>query len=83
MALSNELGVKLRPKYYVAIETRTYVDDENPRIEIKERYIKIRQVGTHKAIVAIELLPSPHRSHNHILVSDSRDRSDAFASRGV
>ena len=77
VALSNELGAKLRPKYYAAIETRTYLDDENSTIEVKERYIEIRQVGTHKAISAIELLPSPHRSHYHILVSDSRDRPEA------
>jgi Protein of unknown function (DUF4058) len=77
VALSNELGAKLRPKYYAAIETRIYLDDEDPTIEIKERYLEIRQVGTHKTIVAIELLPSPHRSHHHILVSDSRDRPEA------
>jgi hypothetical protein len=77
VALSNELGAKLRPKYYAAIETRTYLDNEDPTIEIKERYLEVRQVGTHKTIVVIEVLPLPHRSYYHILVSDSRDRPEA------
>jgi Protein of unknown function (DUF4058) len=77
VALANELGAKLRPKYYAAIETRTYLDKDHPMIEIKERYLEIRQVGTHTAIAAIEVLPSPQRSHYHILVSDSRDRPEA------
>jgi Protein of unknown function (DUF4058) len=59
VALSNELGAKLRPKYYTAIEIRTYLDNEYPTIEIKERYLEIRQVGTHTAIAEIEVLPSP------------------------
>ncbi|MCX5964306.1 MAG: DUF4058 family protein [Cyanobacteria bacterium] len=32
VALSKELGAKLRPKYYAAIETRTYLDDEEGSI---------------------------------------------------
>jgi hypothetical protein len=32
VALANELGAKLRPKYYAAIETRTYVEDEEGSI---------------------------------------------------
>jgi hypothetical protein len=77
VALSNELGAKLRPKYYAAIETRIYLDNEDTTIEIKERYLEIRKVGTHEVIVAIEILPLPHQSHYHILVSDSRDRPEA------
>ncbi len=77
VALSNELGAKLRPKYYAAIETRTYLDDENPALDIKERHVEIRTVANHKVIAAIEILPPPHGSHYHILVSDSRDRPEA------
>ena len=106
VALSNELGAKLRPKYYAAIETRTYLDDEEGSIfvgipdaivfnavtieaptrptstttatltatqpqrvrlvepiEVKERYLEIRKVGTHEVIVAIEVLsPKNKRS---------------------
>lgn len=29
VAIANDLGTKLRPKYYAAIETRTYLDDES------------------------------------------------------
>jgi hypothetical protein len=96
VAVSNDLGLRLRPKYYAAIETRTYldsgdgnifvgipdgvvfannVDRSNPRtqtptvvasqpqrvrliepIEVKERYLEIRRVGTHQVIAAIEIL---------------------------
>lgn len=105
VALSNELGAQLRPKYYAAIETRTYLDDEEGSIfvgvpdaivfntaktkvptrsattatltvsqqpqrvhlvepiEVKERYLEIRKVGTHEVIVAIEVLsPKNKRS---------------------
>jgi hypothetical protein len=43
VALSHDLGGKLRPKYYAAIEIS----------DVKERYLEIRQVGTHEAIAAI------------------------------
>jgi Protein of unknown function (DUF4058) len=96
VALSNDLGGKLRPKYYAAIETRTYLEDgpesvfvgipdalvfaasaqvatpntatltlptAQPQkvrliepIEVKERYLEIRKVGSHEVIAAIEVL---------------------------
>lgn len=98
VALANHLGSRLRPKYYAAIETRTYLEDESegvlvgvpdaivfagaqtrqpapttmatvmipqaqPQrvqlvglIEVKERYLEVRQVKTHAVIAAIELL---------------------------
>jgi hypothetical protein len=97
VALSNDLGGKLRPKYYAAIETRTYLEDglesifvgipdaivfsgaqadatpqntatltlptTQPQkvrlvepIEVKERYLEIRKVGSHEVIAAIEIL---------------------------
>jgi hypothetical protein len=96
VALSNDLGRKLRPKYYAAIETRTYLEDgadsilvgipdaivfsqsaanlaqniatlavptSQPQkvrllepLEVKERYLEIRKVGSHEVIAAIEIL---------------------------
>jgi hypothetical protein len=34
VALANDLGAKLRPKYYAAIETRTYVEEEEGSVFI-------------------------------------------------
>jgi hypothetical protein len=98
VAIANELGTKLRPKYYAAIETRTYIEDESggilvgipdavvfatershplstpttstvtlpstqPQqirlpepIEIKERFLEVRTVKTHKVVTVLELL---------------------------
>jgi hypothetical protein len=95
VALANDLGGKLRPKYYAAIETRTYLEEGDDRIfvgvpdaivftssaqsaanaatltlpiaqpqkvrlvepiEVKERYLEIRKVGSHEVIAAIEVL---------------------------
>jgi hypothetical protein len=41
-----------RPKYYAAIETRTYLEDELEG----ERFLEVRQVKTHAMIAAIEVL---------------------------
>jgi hypothetical protein len=60
VALSHDLGGKLRPKYYAAIEIS----------DVKERYLEIRQVGTHEAIAAIELRP-PKNHQFQVLVSGS------------
>lgn len=94
VAISDALTPYLQPKYYVAIETRTYLDDDNPEllvgipdaivltasktpvaqsaaiatqsrskqirlpmpVEIKERYLEVREVGTHQVITVIEIL---------------------------
>jgi Protein of unknown function (DUF4058) len=97
VALANDLGAKLRPKYYAAIETRTYLEDGDGNIfvgipdaivfsgtqatptsanaatltmpivqpqkvrlvepiEVKERYLEIRKVGSKEVIAAIEVL---------------------------
>lgn len=95
VALSDVLTPQLRPKYYAAVETRTYLDDgesdllvgipdtivlsvrgnntpsQSPNVttktqpkqiqlpmptEVKERYLEIREVGTHTVITAIEVL---------------------------
>jgi Protein of unknown function (DUF4058) len=96
VALANDLGRRLRPKYYAAIETRTYLEDgaesifvgipdtivfsgkqaataQNTAtltmptvmpqkvrliepIEVKERYLEIRKVGSHEVVAAIEVL---------------------------
>jgi Protein of unknown function (DUF4058) len=94
VAISDALTPYLQPRYYVAVETRTYMDDDNPEllvgipdaivltaskapvvhpantatqtrlkqirlpmpIEVKERYLEIREVGTQQVITVIEVL---------------------------
>jgi Protein of unknown function (DUF4058) len=97
VALANDLGRRLRPKYYAAIETRTSLEDGaesifagipdvivfsgtsvatntqntvtlpmpmvQPQkvrlvepIEVKERYLEIRKVGSHEVVAAMEVL---------------------------
>ncbi|MCL1472481.1 DUF4058 family protein [Argonema antarcticum] len=94
VAISDALTPYLRPRYYVAVETRTYLDDDNPEllvgipdaivltasstpvvdftatatqtrpkqiqlpmpVEIKDRYLEVREVGTHQVITVIEVL---------------------------
>ncbi|MFN6517054.1 MAG: DUF4058 family protein [Nostoc sp. CreGUA01] len=94
VAISDALTPYLQPKYYVAVETRSYLDDDNPEllvgipdaivlttsktptvqsvaiatetrpkqiqlpipIEVKERYLEVREVGTHQVITVIEVL---------------------------
>jgi hypothetical protein len=94
VAISDALTPYLQPRYYVAVETRTYMDDDNPEllvgipdaivltaskapvvppattatqtrlkqirlpmpVEVKERYLEVREVGTHQVITVIEVL---------------------------
>jgi Protein of unknown function (DUF4058) len=94
VAISDALTPHLQPKYYVAVETRTYLDDDNSEllvkipdaivlttstkpsveptaiatqthpkqirlpmpIEVKERYLEVREVKTHRVITVIEVL---------------------------
>jgi hypothetical protein len=94
VALSDALTPYLQPRYYMAVETRTYMDDNNPEllvgipdaivltvsktpvahptttatqarpkqirlpmpVEVKERYLEVREVGTHQVITVIEVL---------------------------
>jgi Protein of unknown function (DUF4058) len=94
VAISDALTPYLQPRYYVAVETRTYLDDDNPEllvgipdaivlrasktpvaqptaiatqtrpkqiqlpipVEVKERYLEVREVGTHQVITVIEVL---------------------------
>jgi hypothetical protein len=65
VALSHDLGGRLRPKYYAAIEIS----------DMKERYLEIRQVETHKTIAAIELLP-PKNHQFQVSVSTLGNRSN-------
>ena len=94
VAISDALTSHLQPKYYIAVETRTYLNDDNPEllvgipdaivlttsktpavqptatamqtrpkqirlpmpVEVKERYLEVREVGTHQVITVIEVL---------------------------
>jgi Protein of unknown function (DUF4058) len=66
VALANELGAKLRPKYYAAIETRTYLDDEDGSIFVGiPDAIVFRATSTHRSPLisgsSILLAPQPQR----------------------
>ncbi len=102
VAISDALTPHLQPKYYVAVETRVYLDDEAPELlvgipdamvlstttrttaqeipratpqplpqhiqlptsaEVKERYLEVREVGTHDVITVVEVL-SPKNKRN-------------------
>ena len=93
VAISDALTPYLQPRYYVAVETRTYLDDDNPEllvgipdaivltasktsvaptaiatqtrpkqiqlpmpVGVKERYLEVREVGTHQVTTVIEVL---------------------------
>lgn len=122
VALANDLGSRLRPKYYAAIETRTYLEDESegvlvgvpdavvfagaqsrqastvtvstvtipqtqPQkvqlvepIEVKERFLEVRQVKTHAVIAAIEVL-SPKNKRGDGRISYLKKRQAVFESQ--
>jgi len=101
VAISDALTPQLRPNYYVAVETRSYLDADGADLlvgipdavvlpataqpvsaqstiatqvrpqqvrlpmptEVKERYLEVREVGTHTVITAIEVL-SPNNKRN-------------------
>lgn len=101
VAISDALTPQLQPNYYVAVETRSYLDtdaadlligipdavilptvDATAKVqstiaaqvrpqqvrlpmpsEVKERYLEVREVGTHAVITAIEVL-SPKNKRN-------------------
>jgi Protein of unknown function (DUF4058) len=48
VAIADALDGQLFPTYYVDVESRTYQE--------KERYLKVREVGSGEAIVVVELL---------------------------
>lgn len=121
VALANDLGRRLRPKYYAAIETRTYLEDDSegvlvsvpdaivfagapmlqgslakaspvmiaqaqPQrvqlvapIEVKERFLEIRQVKNHAVITEIEIL-SPKNKRGDGRVSYLKKRQAIVAS---
>lgn len=121
VALANDLGSRLRPKYYAAIETRTYLEDESEgvlvgvpdaidltgnalqtvattvstvtlpqtepqrvqlveSIEVKERFLEVRQVKTHAVIAAIEVL-SPKNKRGDGRISYLKKRQTVLTSQ--
>ncbi len=122
VALANDLGSRLRPKYYTAIETRTYLEDDSegvlvgvpdavvfagtqtrqytpatvstvtvpqaqPQrvqlvepIEIKERFLEVRQVKTNAVIAAVEIL-SPKNKRGDGRISYLKKRQAVLESR--
>ncbi|AFY32715.1 DUF4058 family protein [Calothrix sp. PCC 7507] len=114
VALSDAITPNLQPSYYVAVETRTYLDDDNPEllvgipdaivltsaktpvapptgratqtrpkqiqipmpVEVKERYLEVREVGTHQVITVIEVLSpkNKRRGEGRIAYEKKRQR---------
>ncbi|NEU76459.1 DUF4058 family protein [Hassallia byssoidea VB512170] len=50
VAIADALAPKLLPKYYIGVETRTYLE------EVKERYLEVRETKTDAVITVIEIL---------------------------
>ncbi len=50
VAIADALAPKLLPKYYIGVETRTYLK------EVKERYLEVRETQTDAVITVIEIL---------------------------
>lgn len=101
VAISDALTPYLQPKYYIAVETRTYLDDDNPDllvgipdalmlgaskpastqqeaaatqtcpkqiqlpmpVEVKQRYLEVREVSTHQVITVIEILSPKNKRY--------------------
>lgn len=118
MAIADRLGPSLRPKYYIGVETRSYLDDANDEllvgipdaalvsstpsinpdlentvlnpsiavqdrplrvmlpmpIEVKERYLEVRELGTDAVITVIEVLSPKNKRkwHNLNIIDPSR-----------
>lgn len=53
VAIADALAPSLLPKYYIGVETRTYL---NSSVEVRERYISVREAGTDAVITVIEVL---------------------------
>jgi hypothetical protein len=120
IAIANHLAPRLRPRYYVGVEVRTYEDDgdaeilvgipdvvvtsNQPRadlsiqntiatavkprqvslpvpIERKYRYLEIREVGTDRVIVAIELLSPINKRAGEGRDSYKKKRQSILASQ--
>ena len=65
VAIADTLAPSLRPRYYIRVETRTYLDDANDdllvgipdaAVVLKERYLEVRERGTDAVITVIEVL---------------------------
>lgn len=50
VAIADALAPKLLPKYYIGVETRTYLE------QVKERYLEVRETKTDAVITVIEIL---------------------------
>lgn len=123
VAISDALTPYLQPRYYVAVKTRTYLDDDSPEllvgipdaivlsvsstsgalptttvtqarpkqirlpmaIEVKERYLEVREVGTHEVITVIEVLSpkNKRKGEGRIAYERKRQRIPGSASHFV
>ncbi|MGI0495301.1 DUF4058 family protein [Alkalinema pantanalense CENA528] len=119
VAISDALTPSLQPKYYMAVETRTYIDTDNPEllvgipdaivltasnapllthpvtavtqphpkqiclpmpVEVKERYLEVREVGTHQVVTVIEVLSPKNKRKGEGRVTYEKKRQRVLCS---
>lgn len=122
VAISDAIAPDLQPRYYVAVETRTYLDDDNPEllvgipdalvltatesaaidptaqahtnatqtrpkqirlpmpVEVKERFLEVREVGTHRVITVIEVLSPKNKRKGEGRVAYEKKRQRVLRS---
>ncbi|WP_250123517.1 DUF4058 family protein [Chroococcidiopsis sp. CCMEE 29] len=117
VAISDALIPYLQPRYYVAVETRTYLDEDNPEllvaipdaivltasrtpivqptaiatqtrptqirlpmpVEVKQRYLEVREVGTHQVITVIEVLSLQNKRKGEGRIAYEKKRQRVLA----
>ncbi len=118
VAISDEITPYLQPRYYVAVETRTYLGDgysellvgipdaivltsaknlvapptaivtQTPpkqirlpmTVEVKERYLEVREVGTHQVITVIEVLSPKNKRRGKGRIAYEKKRQRVLSS---
>ena len=72
------LGAQVRPKYFVGIERRVYIleeDDMAEEIEVQERFLAVRRLPGRELVAVIEILSPANRTPG------SRGREEYLAKR--
>jgi hypothetical protein len=121
VAMSDSLTLAVQPAYYVAVETRTYFDDDDPNllvgipdalvlsatsnpqssanpnstmvqsppvpirlpmpVEIRERYLEVREVGTEAVVTVIEVLSPKNKRRGKGRTTYERKRQRMLGSQ--
>jgi Protein of unknown function (DUF4058) len=63
VAIADTVAPQILPNYYIEVETRTYSQDPSSEIpiEIKERYLEIREISIDAVVTVIEVLPPKNK----------------------